>query len=711
MKILYVSPEVPALGGAGIATYLDEATRALAAAGHECHVLSWTDGGRARIEQQPGHTLHLMPLHEGSRAPYNGVDTDLRIAKMVEEWVLRLHRQHRFDIIEGTDWCAPLYCLLQARRVEASLRDTLVTVFNHGTTYNIARHQRTFTPREVYQRINLEHQCLRLADVVVCPSFAARDLILEVHEAPAEIIEVIPEPMTWRPPEPRAFEPPSRALFFGSVSASKGAFEFIAVANQLLAANPELMIEFIGPLHGLGQDTETLKHELVRRLRTSPDHIAFSGLVPREDALAAVGPQHILINMSPRETFCYSFAEGIMRGACPLALRFSAQAELLPPELRDQFSVRATLADISTFLGEDLRSNFEQHRFKIRDFLEKHTKPSAYAAAYEAMLARSRRSSVAVRTSPRFSNEDVSVLIPAHNPDAYLLETIESIRAQSAPPQTIIVGNDGSDDADSLELLDKVATIPEVEVVNFDWGGLAETRNRLLQVCKSEIFAFVDADDVLMPRFVEKSVDYMSANYDSGVRSVQGWYELFGVQTGTRGPVVYQHFSHSLWNDLKNNHLGVTQVFRDLRYNAQLMGGEAEDWELWLRYFQAGWEVRVIPEVLWRYRRHPRALSSRWSEAMSVGTARANAGVLRSNLSQRRADHVWEFIGEYMYLGETFYNSLSNARAEAPCALPSHKSLSKLERRLVNFNSRGVAPSFRQKVAIRLMRHLARSLK
>jgi glycosyltransferase involved in cell wall biosynthesis len=711
MKILYVSPEVPALGGAGIASYLGEATRALTAAGHECHVLCWRDDAAAQVRQEPGHTLHVFRRNGTATDPFRGVDDDLRTAKLVEQWVLQLHREHRFDVIEGTDWCAPLCCLLQARRVEPLVRNTLVTVFNHGTTYNIARHQRTFTPREVYQRINLEHQCLRLADVVICPSVAARDSVLEVHEAPAEIVEVIPEPMAWSGPRLNGYAKPSKALYFGSVSASKGAFEFVAVANRLLALYPDFEIEFIGPMHAAGQDTHVFQEGLVRALRASLDRIAFSGAVPRQDALAAIGPEHVLINMSPRETFCYAFAEGIMRGTCPIALRYSAQSELIPAGLRDRYSVGATIADISKSIDEEWLGGFEQHRGEIQDYLKQRTAPAAYAEAYEAMLARSRPRPIAVRKVPRFGSDDVTVLIPAHNPDEYLVETIESVRAQSIPPQKIIIGNDGSDSPASLTLLDKLSTVPEVEIIDFDWRGLAETRNRLLHACKSEIFAFVDADDVLMPRFVETSVDYMSANYDAGVRSVQGWYELFGGQTGTRGPVVYQHFSHSLWNDLKNNHLGVTQVFRDLRYNEHLVGGEAEDWELWLRYFQAGWEVRVIPEVLWRYRRHAGALSSRWSEAMSVGTARANAGVLRSNLSQRRADHVWDFIGEYMYLGETFYNSIGNARSDSPRALAAHKSLSKLHQRLVDFQSRGRPPNFRQQLAIRLMRHLARALK
>jgi glycosyltransferase involved in cell wall biosynthesis len=705
-----VSPEVPAFGGAGIASYLEEATRALSAAGHECHVLTWGERHAPELKAEPGHVLHVRNSATAALDAFAGVDADLRVSKLVAGWVLELQREHRFDIIEGTDWCAPLYALLQCRNVEPLLRDVLVSVFNHGTTYNIARHQRTFTPRHVYQRVNLEHQCIRLADIVVCPSHAARESIIAVHDADPRRIKIIPEPLTWKTaPAPVAL--PETALYFGSVSASKGLHEFTYVTNQLLQKHPHLRVEFIGPLHAMGRSIDDFTTDIVRSLRTSPEKITFRGPLPRSAAIQAVGQRHIAVNMSQRETYCYSFAECIMRGALPIALRNSAQAEFIPEMLREKYTVGTMLSEISDLAADILSVEGLGERPAIVDYAKAKTAPQAYATAYEQLAGSSARS-VRIEVGAAFTGADVTVLIPAHNPDPYLLETIASIHAQRVEPHRIIVGNDGSNERRALDLLSQAATLPGVSVVDFDWRGLAETRNRLLKVCTTKLFAFVDADDLLMPDFIDVSLQFLNANFELGVRSVQGWYELFGAQTGVRGPVVFQHFTHSLWNDLKNNHLGVADVFRELRYNSGLVGGEAEDWELWLRYFQSGWETRVIPRVLWRYRRHERALSSRWSEAMSVGTARANARVMRAHLTDHQASHVWDFIGEYMYLGETFFNSYSKATDDAPRPPSIHnKSIGKLERRLMNFQLRGAEPTMRQRAALRLMRSLSRSLK
>lgn len=287
------------------------------------------------------------------------------------------------------------------------------------------------------------------------------------------------------------------------------------------------------------------------------------------------------------------------------------------------------------------------------------------------------------------------------------METIASALAQDVAPAEILIGNDGSRSPRALEVLNRAAQYDRVRRIDFTWRGLAETRNRLLAECTTPLFAFVDADDVLNPNFISTSRAYLSANYDDAVRSVQGWYELFGTEVGRRGPVIYQHFSHALWNDLKNNMLGVTETFRDLGYNSALHSGEAEDWEFWLRYFRQGWHVRIIPQVLWRYRRHTGALSSRWSEAMSVGTARANAKVIGSAAAGSLPAHVWEFIGEYMYLGESFsHPNQERYFLRKPC-----KDQRKIEARLSSFHRRGTHHTFRQRAVLRVMRHLSKSLR
>jgi len=707
VKILFVSPEVPSFGEtAGIATYLSEATSALHDAGHECHVLTWRDrGNRFYTSTQFKHILHVMPIKvDGQKM----VDRRLFISSMVADAVLALHRQHGFDVIEGTDWCAPLYCLLQRRNVEPSLRNCLITVFNHGTTYNISRHQKTFIPRSTFQAVNLEYQCFRLADRVICPSEAAARNLAIAQDIGTERVDIIPEPLNLASKQISATWNPSTILWYGTVIVSKGLSQFTDLAKRFLYYHPQFSVEFLGPVQPMDLAMDEFKQKILQAFYPFCDQVSFVAGKPREISLERVGEADVLINMSPRETFCYAAAESILCGVAPVMLAGSAQSEFIPAALQGRYCVDAGSRDISAYPIDQFFRHMEDDRQEIINHVAERTAPSRYVGAYEQLAPRAATTYV----SPARQESDwaVSVLIPAYNPDRFLLDTIESALNQSEMPAKIIVGNDGSSKPSSLAILKEAAAYKNVSVIDLNWRGLAETRNRLLDACDTPLFAFVDADDLLLRDFIAVSRKYLQSNFSENVRSVQGWYEMFGSESGVRAPTVFQHFSHFVWNDLKNNHMGYTESFQELRYNSGLTRGEAEDWEFWLRYFKAGYETRVIPEVLWRYRRHPAAMSVKWSQEMSVGTARANVKILSEYLATatRSTEHIWEFIGDYLYLGEVFFRDLP---AEGSYAGSGSRRVARIQRSLAEFQRSGRALSRKQRLALSLMRSLAKTFK
>ncbi|MDH4981180.1 glycosyltransferase [Hyphomicrobium sp. D-2] len=708
MRILYISPEVPESGGGGIATYVGEATAALAARGHECHVLTWrSDAPISTSEQQKNYCLHTYPDPLLSTGNLDGIDPDLAVSHAVAEWTLDLQRRFAFDIIEGTDWKAPLYCLLQRRNVDAALRKCRIVVFNHGLTYAIARNSASFTSRSWFQRINLEHHCLQLADLVVCPSQAASRALADVHTVQRERIAIVPEPLGNLPLREIGQKGHHKTLlYYGTVSAFKGLAGFVRVANTLETTDPGWNVDFVGTLHSKDRTPSLLSQEIRRSLMVAPERVHFTGKLPRDVALRRIGEHHTMLNMSRPETFCYAFVEGLLCGARPLALAGSAQAEFIPEDLRSHFTIDDREPDAGAVTLEQLDRSWSLYADDVRAYARSRTAPTSYCDAYERLCSPPKAAMVV--TTNQWADAPVSVLIPAHEPQAYLLETIESIHRQDVQAADIVVGDDGSRSSAAQATLNAAVQMKGVRVIHLPWRGLAATRNRLLEACRTPLFAFVDADDLLEPRFIAASREALSANYDEGTRCVHGWYELFGTQSGIRGPCIYQHFSHGLWNDLKNTVLGVTEVFRDIGYNSELVGGEAEDWEFWLRYFRQSWQVRVVPEVLWRYRRHSEALSARWSEAMSLGTARANARVFGAMRADSIPPHVWEFIGEYMYLGESFF-------ADQPCERTAHlnrsKDLRKIETRVASFARAGAPLNLKQRAAVRIMRHLSRSLR
>lgn len=93
-----------------------------------------------------------------------------------------------------------------------------------------------------------------------------------------------------------------------------------------------------------------------------------------------------------------------------------------------------------------------------------------------------------------------SVIIPCHNAEHYVGQTIRSLLGQTRPATEVIVVDDGSTDR-SLEI---VALFGDaVEVVTSKNGSAAVTRNEGYARCTGEAVMFLDADDVLAPDALE----------------------------------------------------------------------------------------------------------------------------------------------------------------------------------------------------------------
>jgi heptose III glucuronosyltransferase len=93
----------------------------------------------------------------------------------------------------------------------------------------------------------------------------------------------------------------------------------------------------------------------------------------------------------------------------------------------------------------------------------------------------------------------VSILIPAYNASATLPQLLDTLRLQTRQADEIIVCDDGSAESPSGVL----AAYPEVRLVHQAHGGLSKARNTLLDAATGDIVIFADADDTVLPRWIE----------------------------------------------------------------------------------------------------------------------------------------------------------------------------------------------------------------
>ncbi len=114
----------------------------------------------------------------------------------------------------------------------------------------------------------------------------------------------------------------------------------------------------------------------------------------------------------------------------------------------------------------------------------------------------------------QISEFDVSVVIPVHNNEAYLMDCLNSVLHQSIIDRIeIICVDDGSTDG-SLEIINSLRQeCDNIVVLEQEKRGAGIARNHGLEVAKGQYIMFMDGDDYYADRFsVEKLYDAVSTN-------------------------------------------------------------------------------------------------------------------------------------------------------------------------------------------------------
>jgi glycosyltransferase involved in cell wall biosynthesis len=121
------------------------------------------------------------------------------------------------------------------------------------------------------------------------------------------------------------------------------------------------------------------------------------------------------------------------------------------------------------------------------------------------------------------TNPLVSVVMPAFNVETYIVEAIDSILAQTYRHWEIIVVNDGSTDSTAALAERYASRDARIRVHHQNNGGIAKARNVGWRLARGGYIAWMDADDVALPRRLELQVEFLKRNSDVGV--LGGAYE------------------------------------------------------------------------------------------------------------------------------------------------------------------------------------------
>ena len=229
----------------------------------------------------------------------------------------------------------------------------------------------------------------------------------------------------------------------------------------------------------------------------------------------------------------------------------------------------------------------------------------------------------------------ISVVMSVFNGEAFLIEAIESILAQTFRDFEFVIVDDGSTDG-TAEILDRFAKEDErIRVLRHANKGRAESLNVGIGLATGEYIARMDADDIALQHRLEDQIVFMGQHPEVGLLS--GAYERFSSDGRAidivRPPLRDDEIRLMLLRTSAMCHPAVM-----MKRNIVLLSGgyrkallDADDYDLWLRMSERT-QLANLGQPILRYRVHPKqsSIANSSHQALCVLAARTASAMRRS---------------------------------------------------------------------------------
>lgn len=203
---------------------------------------------------------------------------------------------------------------------------------------------------------------------------------------------------------------------------------------------------------------------------------------------------------------------------------------------------------------------------------------------------------------------EVSIIMPVKNAETHLVRAINSIRSQSYKDWELMVVDDNSNDASYQLAETQGGKDPRIRLIQNSDPGIAHALNRGIALSAGGYIARMDADDVSHPDRLHEQVKFLNERPEIGLVGTQ--VNFLGDRDQHAGYAAYVDWTNELvsWNDIRMNryvespfaHPSV--MFRRSLVSANdapyQQGNFPEDYELWLRWMDAGIQMEKIKSPL-----------------------------------------------------------------------------------------------------------------
>ena len=207
----------------------------------------------------------------------------------------------------------------------------------------------------------------------------------------------------------------------------------------------------------------------------------------------------------------------------------------------------------------------------------------------------------------------VSIITPSYNCSQYIENTINSVLNQTYKNWEMIIVDDLSTD-NTRDVISAIAgKDPRVKLfVQEKNAGAGAARTKALELSKGRFVAYLDSDDIWLPKKLERQVSFMKKHkYGFSCAS----YEVIDNDGNRLNKEVHMMPKADYVGFLTHNYLQTVGIMADLSIvDKKLLRmpdiRRRQDAATWLQVLKAGYPCYGIDEVLCQYRRTVGSLSS-----------------------------------------------------------------------------------------------------
>ncbi len=213
---------------------------------------------------------------------------------------------------------------------------------------------------------------------------------------------------------------------------------------------------------------------------------------------------------------------------------------------------------------------------------------------------------------------EISIVMPVRNGAATLPRAVESLRRQTLTDWELVAVDDGSTDATASMLRDWAARDVRIRHAPLGASGLVAALNAGLEAARGRFIARMDADDECHPERLAEQFRFLQAHPEAGLVGCQ--VEFGGDRAAAGGYALHVDWLNRL---LTPEQISLNRFVeapfahpsvlfrRDLidRHGGYCDGEFPEDYELWLRWLDAGVVMAKVPRPLLVWHDSPNRLS------------------------------------------------------------------------------------------------------